>query len=90
MYEEENDPFSQYSSFLSQLRHRGGEGSVEESEGKIDESYIRALEYGLPPTGGWGAGVDRIVMLLTGRERISDVLPFGSLRNVVGLRGGEG
>jgi len=103
MYEEENSPFAQYASFLSQTRHKhqpqgndqGQVGMVNEhgdeaAGGKIDESYIRALEYGLPPTGGWGAGVDRIVMLMAGKERISDVLAFGNLRNVVGLGGNGG
>ena len=42
-----------------------------------------SLEHGLPPTGGWGCGVDRLVMLLSGASRISDVLSFGTLRNVV-------
>ena len=53
--------------------------------GEVDESYLEAVEWGLPPTGGWGLGVDRLVMLFTGRKRIADVLPFGTLRNVVGI-----
>jgi lysyl-tRNA synthetase class 2 len=47
------------------------------------------LEYALPPTGGWGCGIDRLVMVFSGANRISDVLAFGSLRNVVNL-GREG
>ncbi len=51
----------------------------------VDESYLQALEWGLPPTGGWGCGIDRLVMLFAGTKRIGDVLSFGTLRNVVGL-----
>ena len=51
----------------------------------LDQSYIRALDYALPPTGGWGCGVERLVMLFSGANRISDCLSFGTLRNVVGL-----
>ncbi|KAK3329069.1 hypothetical protein B0H66DRAFT_540178 [Apodospora peruviana] len=51
----------------------------------IDESYVSALESGLPPTGGWGCGVERLVMLFAGTRRISDCLSFGNLRNVVGV-----
>lgn len=92
MYEEENSPIEQRAKFVQQ-----GRFVDEENEGYVDESYIKALESGLPPTGGWGAGVDRIVMLFSGTKRIADVLSFGSLRNVVYLgssnpllEGGEG
>ncbi|ATY59342.1 Aminoacyl-tRNA class II (D K N) [Cordyceps militaris] len=51
----------------------------------LDRSYIKALDYGLPPTGGWGCGVERLVMLFSGASRISDCLSFGTIRNVVGL-----
>ncbi|KAL1879335.1 hypothetical protein VTK73DRAFT_7172 [Phialemonium thermophilum] len=56
-----------------------------EDESVVDESYVQALESGLPPTGGWGCGVERLVMLFSGARRISDCLSFGNLRNVVGL-----
>ena len=81
MYEEENSPFEQRRKFLEQNSYRTGESSF-----LIDESYLEALEWGLPPTGGFGCGIDRICMLMSGAQRIGDVLSFGSLRNVVSLR----
>ncbi|KAI0178850.1 lysyl-tRNA synthetase [Hypoxylon sp. FL1284] len=87
MYEEENDPREQRRKFEQQLESRNGKpGTEDEGPAEVDESYIRALEYGLPPTGGWGCGVDRLVMHLSRAERIGDVLSFGNLRNVVSLR----
>jgi len=84
MYEEENSPFAQRQKFVDQLKYREIDGEGDGRAG-VDESYLEALEWGLPPTGGWGMGIDRLVMLFTGRKRIGDVLPFGTLRNVVGL-----
>ncbi|KAG5934171.1 hypothetical protein E4U53_000751 [Claviceps sorghi] len=55
----------------------------------LDASYIRTLDYGLPPTGGWGCGLERLVMLFSGANRIGDCLSFGTLRNVVGLSSEE-
>jgi lysyl-tRNA synthetase class 2 len=78
-YEEENSPFEQRRKFLQQRDFHP------EGEGAIDESYLEALEWGMPPTGGWGCGLDRLVMLFGGKKRIADVLPFGTLRNVVGI-----
>lgn len=88
MYEEENSPFVQQEKFAQQRALRGESagvagGDLEAMTG--DEGYVRALEWGLPPTGGWGCGVERLVMLFAGRDRIADVLPFGHLRNVVAL-----
>ncbi|OGE51844.1 hypothetical protein PENARI_c012G12039 [Penicillium arizonense] len=84
-YEEENSPFEQRRKFEDQMRF-----SKDANEpGEIDESYLEALEWGLPPTGGWGCGVDRLVMLFTGAKRIGDVLPFGNLRAVT-RRAGQG
>jgi lysyl-tRNA synthetase class 2 len=78
-YEEENSPFEQRRKFeQQQALHADGHGAV-------DESYLEALEWGMPPTGGWGAGLDRLVMLFASQKRIADVLPFGTLRNVVGI-----
>jgi lysyl-tRNA synthetase class 2 len=84
MYEEENDPFAQRRKFLDQAAARNADG---EGDGtlNIDESYVHALGSGLPPTGGWGCGVERLVMLFSGTRKISDCLSFGNLRNVVGL-----
>ncbi|XXH05582.1 hypothetical protein Hte_012014 [Hypoxylon texense] len=87
MYEEENNPFEQRRKFELQLDSRKGKpGTEDEGPAEVDESYVQALEYGLPPTGGWGCGVDRLVMLFSGAQRIGDVLSFGTLKNVVSLR----
>lgn len=84
-YEEENSPFEQRRKFEMQQKyamlHEDGSGRDDEAM-KIDDDYIRALEWGLPPTGGWGCGIDRLVMLFAGKDKISDVLSFGSLRSV--------
>ena len=87
MYEEENSPFEQRRKFEEALKYREdkalADGATSHSE--INESYIEALEWGLPPTGGWGCGIDRLVMLFSGASRIADVLTFGTLKNVVNL-----
>ncbi|KXJ91413.1 hypothetical protein Micbo1qcDRAFT_134808 [Microdochium bolleyi] len=86
MYEEENSPFEQRRKFEAQVAARQHSGlDAQETPAEVDESYVQALEYGLPPTGGWGCGVDRLVMLLAGTQRIGDTLTFGSLRNVVSV-----
>lgn len=85
-YEEENSPFEQRRKFVEQLRHReAGDYASASANAVVDENYLQALEWGLPPTGGWGCGIDRLCMLLSGASRIGDVLTFGSLRNVVAL-----
>jgi len=93
-YEEENSPVSQRQKFVQQLQFRKQGGKEGEdalgTDREVDESYLSALEWAMPPTGGWGCGVDRIVMLFSGRGRIADVLPFGTLRNVVGLGSRKG
>jgi lysyl-tRNA synthetase class 2 len=78
-YEEENSPFEQRRKFMQQLDFHA------EGQGAVDESYLEALEWGMPPTGGWGCGLDRLVMLFASKKRIADVLPFGTLRNVVSI-----
>ncbi|KAK3693516.1 hypothetical protein B0T22DRAFT_450009 [Podospora appendiculata] len=90
MYEEENDPFAQRDKFIEQAKHRDtaadGDSAVNaDGELLVDENYVQALEAGLPPTGGWGCGIDRLVMLFSGTRRISDTLSFGNLRNVVAV-----
>lgn len=78
-YEEENSPFEQRRKFMAQQEYHT------EGQGAIDESYLEVLEWGMPPTGGWGCGLDRLVMLFASKKRIADVLPFGTLRNVVSI-----
>ncbi|KAK4905043.1 mitochondrial lysine-tRNA synthetase, partial [Elasticomyces elasticus] len=82
-YEEENSPFEQRRKFIDQQKYGKLEGGKGDEEAHIiDEDYCEALEWGMPPTGGWGCGVDRLVMLLSGKDNISDVLSFGNLRKV--------
>ena len=81
-FSELNDPIDQWNRFAAQRRLREA-GDHEAME--IDEDYVRALEYGLPPTGGFGLGIDRFVMLLTGRTSIRDVVLFPMLRPEEGM-----
>lgn len=86
-YEEENSPTEQRKKFLRQLGWRDEENSVPDVGKSVDEAYCAALEWGLPPTGGWGMGVDRLCMLFAGVDRIGEVLAFGGLRGTVNQGG---
>lgn len=76
-FSELNDPIDQAKRFSEQVKARAG-GDAEAME--YDEDYIRALEYGLPPTAGEGIGIDRLTMILTGQECIRDVVLFPLMR----------
>ncbi len=76
-FSELNDPREQYDRFVEQAARR--EGGDEEAM-VLDEDYIRALSYGMPPAAGIGIGIDRLVMLLTGRNSIRDVILFPHMR----------
>ena len=72
-YTELNDPDVQAANFAQQV------GDKEEQQ-KVDEDFLTALQYGMPPAGGLGLGIDRLVMMLTGAESIRDVILFPLMR----------
>ncbi|MDE5982306.1 MAG: DUF4332 domain-containing protein, partial [Duncaniella sp.] len=76
-YSELNDPIDQYERFVEQMK-LGEKGDDEAMI--IDQDFIRALEYGMPPTSGMGIGMDRLVMLMTGQTTIQEVLFFPQMR----------
>ena len=77
-YTELNDPFDQKERFLAQLKAKEL-GDAEANE--MDNDFIEALEYGMPPTGGIGMGIDRLVMLLTNQENIREVILFPMMKD---------
>lgn len=84
-FSELNDPVDQAERFAAQMAEKAG-GDDEAME--YDEDYVRALEYGMPPAGGIGIGIDRVVMLLTNQASIRDVLLFPHMKPEKGFRSG--
>jgi len=76
-YTELNDPFVQRELFEGQMKDKA-KGDLEAQE--IDEVFLKALEYGLPPTAGWGLGIDRLTMLITDTANIQEVLLFPAMK----------
>ena len=76
-YSELNDPIDQRERFEDQLKlaSRGDEEAM-----AMDEDFLQALEYGMPPTSGLGIGIDRLTMMLTGQEAIQEVLLFPQMK----------
>ena len=81
-----NDPVDQRERFQQQMAAKAG-GDAEAND--MDEDYVRALGYGLPPTAGEGIGIDRLTMVLTGAKSIRDVILFPLVRPKAKQQGAE-
>jgi lysyl-tRNA synthetase class 2 len=76
-YSELNDPVEQRARFVDE---QAAKDAGDAERGTVDEDYLRALEYGMPPTGGLGIGMDRVAMLIAGVQSIKEVILFPTLR----------
>ena len=86
-YSELNDPIDQRERFMKQVEQR--ERGDDETE-MLDEDFLTALEYGMPPTGGMGMGIDRAVMLFTGADTIREVILFPTMKPLNGVKDENG
>ncbi|MEX2361658.1 MAG: amino acid--tRNA ligase-related protein, partial [Patescibacteria group bacterium] len=76
-YTELNDPVDQEGRFREQMKMK--QAGWEEAQ-LLDENFVEALKFGLPPTAGWGMGIERLVMILTDQHSIKEVIAFPTLR----------